>query len=69
MPSYCPGNCYDQPVEIIPIAIGHLGVVSCNQLPHLKRIQNYNEVLFDNLQKVALLRTITILTSVNIGHT
>ena len=37
--------CY-QPVDII---IGHSGVVSVNQLPHLKRIPNYNKSLFDKL--------------------
>ena len=46
---------------------GHSGVVSCNQLTYLKRIPNYNEVLFNNLQKAALLGTIDILRSVNIG--
>jgi len=61
--------CYDQPVDIIPLVFGHSGVVSYNQLSHLKRISNYNEVLFNNLQKAALLGTIDILRSVNIGYT
>jgi len=47
---------------------GHSGVVTCNQQSYLKMIPNYNEVLFNNLQKAALLRAIEILRSVNIGH-
>jgi len=60
--------CYNQPVNVIPVVFGHSGMVTCNQLSHLKRIPNYNESLFNNLQKAAILGTISVLQSVNIGH-
>ena len=61
--------CYGQSVDVIPVIYGHSGVVSCNQLTYLKRIPNYNEQLFNNLQKAVLLGMISILRSVNIGYT
>ena len=61
--------CYGQPVDIIPIVFGHSGLVTCKQQPYLKKIPNYNEDLFNNLQKAALLGTIEMLRSVNIGYT
>ena len=40
---------------------GHSGLVTCKQQPYLKKTPNYNEDLFNNLQKAALLGTIEIL--------
>ena len=61
--------CYGQPVDIIRIVFGHSGLVTCKQQPHLRKIPNYNEDLFNNLQKAAQLGTTEILRSVNIGYT
>jgi len=62
-------ECHGQPVDVIPIVFGHSGVVSANQQVYLKQIPDYNETLFNNLQKAAILGTINILTSLNIGYT
>ena len=62
-------ECYGQPVDLVPVVTGHSGVVSANQQTHLKRIPDYNETLFNNLQKAAILGTINILTSINFGCT
>ena len=56
-------------VDLVPVVIGHSGVVSANQQTHLKRIPDYNETLFNNLQKAAILGTVNILTSINFGYT
>ena len=53
--------CYDQLVDIVPVIFGHSSV---DQQTYLKKITNYSENLFNNLQKVALLKMITILTLV-----
>jgi len=58
-------HCYDQPVDTIPIVFGHSGVVSLHNQNHLKRIPFYSKHLFQNLQKAALLGTLSIMRHVN----
>jgi len=53
----------------VPIVFGHSGMVSTNQQTYLKRIPEYSENLFNNLQKAALLGTVNILRSLNFGCT
>ena len=60
---------YHQPVDIIPIVFGHSGVVSCHQSTHLKKLPSYSDRLFNQLQKAAILGTISVLRSINIGYT
>ena len=58
-------TCYNQPVEIIPIVLGHTGVVSCRQQTYLKKLPCYSNSLFQQLQQAALLGTISILRDIN----
>ena len=57
--------CYEQPVDIVPIVFGHTGVISKHQRQHLKKIPFFNDFVFDNLQKAALLGTIAVMRSIN----
>ena len=56
-------------VDTVPIIFGNSGIASVDQQTYLKRIPGCNENLFNNLQKSAILGTINILRSVNIGCT
>ena len=57
--------CYEQPDDIVPIVFGHTGVISKHQWQHLKKIPFFNDFVFDNFQKTALLGTIAIMKSIN----
>ena len=54
-------TCYSQPVEVIPIVLGHSGVVSCHHQRFLKKLPCYCDSLFQQLQQAALLGTISII--------
>ena len=60
---------YNQPIDIIPVVFGHSGVVSCRQAAHLKRLLSFTDRLFGCLQQAVILKTVSILRSVNIGYT
>ena len=57
-------TCYSQPVEVIPIVLGHSGVVSCCHQKFLK-LPCYYDSLFQQLQQAALLGTISIIRDTN----
>ena len=60
---------YCQPVDVIPIVFGHSGIVSSHQSSHLHKLPHYSLQLFNQLQKAAILGTVSVLRSLNIGHT
>ena len=60
---------YSQHVDIIPVAFGLSGVVSCCQVAYLKKLPSFTNQLFGYLQQAAILGTVLILQSMNIGYT
>ena len=61
-------TCYNQPVEVIPIVFGHIGVVSRRQQTYLKKLPCYSSSLFQQLQQAALFGTISILRDINFKY-
>jgi len=59
-------SLYNMPVQIIPIVIGHSGVMASRCWEFLQRIPQFTTGLICHLQKAALLGTIHILHNINL---
>jgi len=57
---------YHQDVVIVPVVFGVSGIVSKQQRSHLEKIPAFNDVLFANLQKAAILGTVDVLRNINL---
>ena len=59
---------YNQDVITIPVVFGVSGIVSKQQRSHLRKIPAFNDVLFANLQKAAILGTVDVFRNINLLH-
>ena len=59
-------SVYHMKVDIIPIVIGHTGVVSIHFRKYLEGIPDFSSSLLCHLQKAALLGTIHTLQKINL---
>ena len=59
-------SVYRMSVDVIPVVIGHTGVVSSQCKQHLQHIPEFSISLLCHLQKAAILGTIHVLHSINL---
>ena len=57
---------YQMPVKIIPVVIGHSGVISSQCRHYLQNIPGYRDSLFCHLLKATILGTIHTLRTINL---